>query len=241
MRIRSATMGATALLTATVACAISPLSVQAGGSVTGKISFEGPAPERRQIKMAADPKCEAANPQGRLGEMFVVTGDALQYVFVYVKEGLGDQKFEAPAQSVRIDQNGCMYAPHVAGAMVGQTIEILNSDTTLHNVHSLPKNSPQFNSAMPMKGMTIKKKFSASEVMVKIKCDVHPWMAAYIGVLAHPFFAVSGSDGTFKIENLPAGTYTIEAWHESLGAQTASVTVTEGGGATANFAFKPQG
>jgi plastocyanin len=223
-----------------IASAVVPFSAHAGGSVTGKISFQGAAPERKQVKMDADPKCAAANPQGRLGEVFVINGDALQNVFVYVKDGLGDKKFDLPAEAVVIDQNGCMYSPHVLGAMVGQTLEIRNSDATLHNVHSLPKNSPQFNSAMPMKGMTIKKKFGAAEVMVKIKCDVHPWMSAYIGVLDHPFYAVSGADGTFKINNLPAGTYTIEAWHESLGSQTTSVTVAEGGAATADFAFKPQ-
>jgi len=234
-------VGSTALVAAMFLSGLNAPVAEAGGSVTGTISFDGTAPNRRAVKMAADPKCEAANPDGRLGEVFVVNDGKLQNVFVYVKEGLGDQKFDTPKEPATMDQNGCMYVPHVIGAQVGQTIEIRNSDATLHNVHSLPKNSKQFNSAMPMKGMTIKKKFSAPEVMVRIKCDVHPWMSSYVGVVEHPFFAVSGSDGTFTIDNLPAGTYTIEAWHEKMGTQTSSVTVAEGGSATADFSFKPQG
>lgn len=213
----------------------------AGGAVTGSINFDGEAPQRRQVKMSADPACDAANPDGRLGEVMVINDGKLQNVFVYVKEGLGDQKFETPKEPVEMDQNGCMYTPHVLGAMVDQTIVIKNSDSTLHNVHSLPQNSKPFNSAMPMKGMTIKKKFAEPEVMVRMKCDVHPWMSAYVGVLPHPFYAVSAENGAFTIENLPAGTYTIEAWHEKLGTQTQSVTVTEGGSATADFTFKSQG
>ena len=221
---------------------VAPAPALAGGSISGKISFDGTPPTRRTVKMAADPKCDAANPDGRLGEVFVVgDGGELANVFVYIKDGLGDQKFDTPKEPAILDQVGCMYTPRVIGAMVGQTIEIRNSDATLHNVHSLPKNSKQFNSAMPMKGMTIKKRFAAEEVMVRIKCDVHPWMASYVGVLSHPFHGVSGADGAFSIGDVPPGTYTIEAWHEKMGAQTAEVTVSEGGMATADFKFAPKG
>jgi plastocyanin len=213
---------------------------EAGGEIKGKISFDGTAPTRRQVKMAADPQCEKANPDGRLGEVFVVNDGALQNVFVYVKEGVTGEH-ETPKEPVKFDQKGCMYSPHVLGAMVGQQILILNSDPTLHNVHSLPQNSKQFNSAMPMKGMTIKKRFTAPEIMVRMKCDVHPWMSAYVGVLDHPFFATSGADGTYTISGLPAGDYTIEAWHEKMGTRTQKVTVSDGGAATADFSFKPAG
>ncbi len=111
--------------------------------------------------------------------------------------------------------------------MANQPLEIINSDATLHNVHALPKNSPQFNLGMPVKNMKLKKSFAKAETMVKIKCEVHPWMGAWAGVLDHPFYAVSGADGKFQIKDLPAGEYTIEAWHEKLGAQTSKVTVTD--------------
>jgi plastocyanin len=209
------------------------------GSVKGKVTFAGDPPQRRQIQMSADPKCEAANPGGRLGDVYLVNGGTFQNVFVYVKDGLAGKTFPVPAQPVEIDQKGCMYVPHVLGIMVGQELVIKNGDDTLHNVHALPEKSKQFNNAMPMKDMVIKKKFTAPEVMVRFKCDVHPWMSAFIGVLDHPFYAVSGADGTFEIKNLPAGSYTIEAWHEAAGTQTQQVTVTDDGSATADFAFKP--
>jgi len=234
-----ASTGRLALLAGAVTLAL-PLAAHAAGTITGTIKLDGQAPAKQTIKMSADPQCDALNPNGRTGDVFLVKDGKVQNVFVYIKEGLGDQKFEIPAGPVaHVDQVGCMYTPRVIGVMVGQEFEIRNSDPTLHNVHSLPKSSKPFNNAMPMKGMTIKRKFTAPEVMVRVKCDVHPWMAAHIGVLPHPFFAVSGEDGAFTIANVPPGTYTIEAWHEKMGTQTASVTVADGAAANADFAFKP--
>jgi len=195
------------------------------GSVKGKATLEGPAPQRRQLAMSADPKCEAANPGGRLGEVYVVgDGGALQNVFVYVKDGLAS-KPAAPATMVTLDQHGCMYTPHVLGIQVGQELEIKNSDPTLHNIHALPKGNKEFNTGQPIQGMKTNHTFDNKEIMVPFKCDVHGWMNAYVGVLDHPYFATTGADGTFELKTLPPGTYTIEAWHEKLGATTQSVTL----------------
>ncbi len=203
------------------------IALQASAAtVTGKIAFEGQAPESQVIKMDADATCKLAHPEGAKSEEVVVNSNGtLKNVFVYVKEGLSSQKFDAPKQSVVFDQKGCQYSPRVLGIQVGQPLEILNSDPTLHNVHSLAAKSQPFNLGMPIQGMKLKKTFTAPEVMVKVKCEVHPWMAGYIGVLDHPFFSVSGDDGGFSINNLPPGEYVVEAWHEKYGAQTQNVSI----------------
>ena len=134
-------------------------------------------------------------------------------------------------------QKGCHYVPHVQGVQVGQPLQIVNSDSTLHNVHGMPKQSKEFNLGMPIQGMKLDRKFDKPEVMVKFKCDVHPWMNAYVGVLDHPFFAVSGADGQYEIKDLPAGTYTVEAWHEKFGVQTQEITVTDAAAGSADFSF----
>lgn len=206
-------------------------------SVSGKAAFQGTAPAPEAIKMEADASCKAMHAEGVTADDTIINANGtLKNVFVYVKEGLSG-KFEAPKTPVTLDQKGCMYTPKVLGVMAGQPIEIINSDSTLHNVHALPKNSPQFNLGMPLQGMKIKKTLAKPEVMVKVKCDVHPWMASYIGVLDHPFYAVTGEDGSFEIKDLPAGTYVIEAWHEKLGVQTQSITVDDSGKTGVDFQF----
>ena len=161
----------------------------------------------------------------------------LKNVFVYVQEGLEGKTFPTPAAPVTLDQKGCWYAPHVFGIQVGQPLEIVNSDNTLHNVHSLSGKSKQFNLGMPIQGMKLTKKFENPEIMVKFKCDVHPWMHAYAGVLNHPYFSVTGTDGAFEIKDLAAGSYAIEVWHEKYGVQTQTVTVTEEVPAAVDFTF----
>ena len=142
-------------------------------------------------------------------------------MFVYVKDGLGTYSFDAPTETRTIDQKDCRYHPHVFGVRVGQPVEIMNSDPTLHNIHALPKDNAEFNNGQPIQGMKMTHTFTAKEVMVPFKCDVHGWMNAYVGVVDHPFFAVTDKDGKFVLKGLPPGTYTIEAWHEKLGVQTA--------------------
>ena len=207
------------------------------GSVVGKITYEGQAARPRVIRMSSDPLCMTEGQA--LSEVLVVgPGNGLQNAFVYVKDGLGNRRFSAPTTPVVLNQQGCKYSPHVMGIQVGQPLEVRNSDPTLHNVHAVPKVNKEFNFGQPTKGMKSTKAFDKQEVMVPFRCDVHGWMNAYAGVLPHPFFAVSKDDGSFEIKGLPAGSYTIEVWHEQLGTQTMEVTVSADASATANFALK---
>jgi plastocyanin len=206
-------------------------------SITGKVTFDGAAPEAKSIRMNADPVCSLKHPDGREDYDYVVGADGgLKWTFVYVKEGVAGS-YE-PSGEVVLDQKGCTFEPHVFGIMAGQDLKILNSDETLHNVHALSNESRQFNLAMPRMGMELKQKFRNPEVMVRIKCDVHPWMECWAGVLSHPFHSVTSEDGSFKIDRLPAGTYTIEAWHENGGTQTQTVTVGDGESQEITFSFK---
>ncbi|MBI3579624.1 MAG: hypothetical protein HY276_10840 [Ignavibacteriales bacterium] len=214
------------------------ISSALGGDITGKVSFEGKAPAAMKVKMNADPICMKAHPTDVYGEEVVVNKNGtLKNVLIYVKDGFGGKTFPAPSQKLVFDQIGCVYKPHVLGIQLGQELEVLNSDPTLHNVHSLSKQNTQFNQAMPMKGMKITKKFDKVETF-KVKCEVHTWMGAYIGVFNHPFYAVTSDDGSFTLKGVPAGDYTIEAWHEKYGVQTAKVKVDAAGKAVADFKFK---
>jgi hypothetical protein len=197
------------------------------GNVGGRVTIDGPVPKNAPIKMAADPVCEQENKNGASVETWVSENGGLGNVFVYVKDGLGKYYFDTPAEPVTLDQTHCHYVPHVFGIRVGQPLQIVNSDPTMHNVHALPETNREFNFGQPIQGQKNSRTFTAPEVMVRFKCDVHSWMSAYAGVLDHPYFAVTKADGAFELKNLPAGTYTIEAWHEKLGTTTASVTLGE--------------
>ena len=204
-----------------------PIDPATAATVTGKISFAGTAPAPQPIKMSSDPNCAQSGAPATAETLIVGGGGELQNVFVYVRDGLGNRTFAVPTTAATLDQRGCQYTPHVIGVQVGQPLEIVNSDSTLHNVHAVPKQNGEFNTGQPLKGMKHAHTFSTKEVMVPFKCDVHGWMSAYVGVLDHPFFAVTGADGSFALKGLPPGTYTIEAWHEKLGTQTQTVTVGE--------------
>ena len=208
------------------------------GSLSGRVTFEGVAPESAPIKLESDPACVSARPEGFKLDTILVTNGGLDNVFVYVKDGLGNYYFEAPTTAVTLEQKGCIYSPHVFGVRTGQPIDIVNRDATLHNVSATAQANQGFNMAQPIQGQKNTKVFTSPEVMVHFKCNVHNWMAAYVGVLSHPYFAVTTGGGAFELKNLPAGTYTIEAWHEKLGAQTQSVTLAEKETKTISFAFK---
>ncbi|MBI4263590.1 MAG: hypothetical protein HY657_04385 [Acidobacteria bacterium] len=204
---------------------VNPVDPATAGAIAGRVAFEGTAPKPAPIRMDSDPNCQAGGATDQT--ILLGQGGALQNVFVYVKDGLGDLRFPIPSTPVVLDQKGCLYTPRVLGAQVGQTVEVLNSDPTLHNIHAIPAANREFNTGQPIQGMRHTHVFSTREVMVPFKCDVHGWMRAYIGVLDHPFFAVTGEDGHFELTGLPAGTYTVEAWHESLGSQTLTITIGE--------------
>jgi hypothetical protein len=208
------------------------------GDINGVVSFDGTAPKNEGIKMNADPVCVKENPTPQEQETYMVSDGKLANVFVYVKDGLQDYSFDTPTTKFEFDQKNCRYHPHVFGVMVNQPVEIVNSDPTLHNIHALPKGNAEFNNGQPIQGMKMEHKFTAREVMVPFKCDVHGWMNAYVGVLDHPFFAVTDKDGKFSLKGLPPGTYTIEAWHEKGGTQTTSVTLGAKETKEANFTFK---
>lgn len=200
-----------------------------GADVSGRVSFSGSAPEPQKIDMKTDSTCLKLHAKPVFNEEILVnTNGTLRNVFVYVKEGLEGQSFEIPAQPVELVQEGCLYSPRVFGVQAGQPIQMTNKDATLHNVRAKAKEQKEFNLGMPMQGMKLKKQFSKTEVMVPFKCDVHPWMKAYAGVLPHPFYAVTDDAGTFRFTGLPAGEYTLEAWHEKLGTQTLKLSVEEG-------------
>ena len=210
------------------------------GNISGRVLFEGTPPVNPQVKLAADPTCMQANANGLAFETYAVKDGGLDNVFVYVKDGLGNYYFDTPTEPVKIDQQGCRYVPHVVGARVGQPIEFSNSDETLHNIHALANVNREFNFGQSIKGQRDKKVFTAREVMVLLKCDVHGWMQAYAGILDHPYFAVTSEGGKFQLKNLPAGTYTVEAWHEKLPAQTQTVTIGEKENKDVSFTFKMQ-
>ena len=206
---------------------LSAASAQAA-TLSGTVTFTGTAPNFKEIKMDADPICLTKHTEPVYPESLVLgDGNTMGNVFVQIKSGLAKQAYPAPAEPVVLDQKGCQYTPHVAGIMVGQTLKILNPDGTLHNVHALSKVNAEFNLAMPKFRTETTKTFDKVEPMFAFKCDVHPWMTAWVTVLDHPFFSVTGKDGKFSITNLPAGTYEVEAWHEKLGTQAQTVTVAD--------------
>ena len=233
---QTATVASTA---GTAAAAAAPAAVAAdAANIAGSVKLDGAAPKMPSIQMSADPYCQAQHPAPVADEDVVVspTGQ-LANVFVYVKDISGT--FPVPTTDALIDQKGCQYHPHVQGIQVGQTLDIRNSDATLHNIHAMPTVNSQFNEGQPVQGMISKKKFEKVEMTpFKMKCDVHGWMHSYMAVMPHPFYAVSAADGTFSIPNLPPGQYTLVAWHEKYGSQEQKITVGAKEAKTVAFTFK---
>ena len=210
------------------------------GSVKGSVTYDGPD-EDTPIAMNADPTCASLHTTPVDTGMYVIKDGKLGDVFVYVKSGLEGKSFPVPTEKKELDQQGCMYHPRVFGIQVGQPLVIKNSDSTLHNIHAMPKANAEFNQGQPIQNMEFEKTFDKPEIGLAFKCDVHPWMSAHGNVVDNPYYAVSGDDGTFTIDKLPAGTYTLEAWHEKLGTATQQVTVAPNQAADVTFAFHKTG
>jgi plastocyanin len=213
---------------------ISALALSAGvcsvsfADVTGKVTLNGQAPKPKVLNMAAVPQCAAGHAGPVYDESIVVgANNELQNVVVYVKDGakLGGQ---VPSQPVVLDQKGCLYTPHVVTVMVGQELKAKNSDAMLHNVHGLAKDNGEFNISQNQQGQENKIDGTKAVETYKVKCDVHPWMNAWVVVLDHPFSAVTGEDGTYTLKGLKDGKYTLVAWQEKLGMQEVEVEVKDG-------------
>jgi plastocyanin len=207
-------------------------------SVEGVIKFEGTPPKPTRIDISQDPLCAKGRSTPLTTEDIVVGADGgLANVVVYVSEGLATYDFPPPQQPVVLEQKGCQYRPHVLAVQASQTVTIVNSDETTHNIHPTPSNNREFNMTQPH-GMPLEHTFAREEVAIPVKCNVHPWMKGYVAVFKHPFFAVTDKTGSFQLKGLPPGTYTISAWQEKLGTQTQKVTVTAGKAETMDFSFK---
>lgn len=216
------------------------------GAIKGKVIFKGDKEKfkRQVLDTSKDPNC--AKAAAKIGSEDVVLNTktdpvTVRNVLVHLKEGVPAKKYDPPSKPAVIDQKGCQYVPHMVVLMEGQELEVRNSDDTNHNIHFLPKKNEEFNKTQPKKDMVDKVKLTAEEPF-HVKCDVHPWMGATIAVLNHPFFAVTGEDGTFEIKNVPPGKYKVEAWHEDsrFGKQTVDVEVAAGKTVEKDFTYEPK-
>ncbi len=208
------------------------------GTLTGTVRFTGRKPARKSIDMSNDPACVESHPGKAYEESVVVNPNGtVSNVFIYIKSGLEGKKFETPAAPVTIDQRGCWFEPRVLGIQTNQPLQIANSDPVTHNIHPLAQLNREWNHSQGPGEPPLTRKFTRPEVMIPVKCNIHRWMHAFIGVVDHPYFVVTGHDGTFEISNVPPGDYLVEAWQEVLGTREQKVTVTPTGKIETSFTF----
>lgn len=232
---RAGLYGVTLFSVVSLAVAV-PALPQEGASIVGKVKLTAEAPRNARIPMGADPNCLTINAGKRVVQETVLRAadGGLANVFVNLKGNLPKGGGAKPAV---VEQRGCVYHPRILGARVGQSLEVKNSDQTLHNIHSMSKKGNDFNSGQPMAGMVFRYQMKSEEVMLHIKCDVHPWMSGYIGVVDHPYYTVTDTAGSFKLSGVPAGKHTIQVWHERYGALTQTVDVKKDTSVTVDFAY----
>ena len=208
-------------------------------SLTGTVKLEGPAPKLKTISMAKEPTCATMHKTPPMAEDVLVGPDgALRNVVIFISEGLPDTVADAPAEPVVLDQHGCSYSPHVIALQTNQKLRIVNGDKTSHNIHPMPSGNREWNKSQPPGVPPFEESFAREEIGIPVKCNVHPWMRAYITVLRHPYFSVSNESGGFLIKNVPPGNYTITAWHEKLGTATQKITAAAGESKTLQFVLK---
>ncbi len=209
-------------------------------SVHGKIVFTGEKPPKKAISMEADAKCQQAHQGAQVYEESVVTGKSggLANAFVYIKAGLEGKNFETPKEPVRMVQHGCMFEPRAIGVRAGQNLAVANLDPVSHNFHAMPSNSRDWDQQQSPGAADMEHRFPRPEVMIPVKCNVHSWMRAYIGVMPHPYFAVTAADGAYEMINIPPGDYTVAVWHEKLGEQTAQLHVAPNSKEAVDFKFQ---
>jgi plastocyanin len=208
------------------------------GAIEGRVRLTGKSPGNVVIRMGLDPGCVAINERRRVIQEEVMTSPDGGLANVFVKLQGEFPKTPVPTEPVVIDQRGCVYLPRIVGARVGQTLEVRNSDQLLHNVHSRSSGSNSFNVGQPQAGVVSRFRLNEEPGLLRLACDVHRWMTAYVGVVSHPYFAVTSDDGTFRISGVPPGTYTIQAWHERYGDLSETVHVAPGGTAAVAFAYE---
>ena len=209
------------------------------GSVQGKVAFIGKVPPHKKIDMSEDPQCASLHKTPVFDDSIAAARDgSLANVFVYVKQGLEGKKFEPPSQPATIDQKGCWFIPRVLGIETGQTLDVTNSDPVTHNIHPRPHLNREWNQSQGPGSEPLARRFMTPEIMIRVKCNIHSWMHAWIGVVDNPYFAVTGTNGSFELNNLPPGNYTIEAWQEDLGTQQQQVTVAAQGKSEIAFTFQ---